>query len=88
MVEPLITGWPPRLSDVPVIAPQIGRFPMLVLTRKVGEKIRIGNDVVLTVVKCRSNTIKLAIEAPLDVTIFRDELSQKPAEESMATKQL
>ena len=79
-VEPFLTGWPPRRFDAPVIAPQIGRYPMLVLTRKIGEKIWIGNHVVLTVVKCGSNNIKLAIEAPLDVTIVRDELCRKPEE--------
>ena len=77
-------GWPPRLSDVPVIVPQIGRFLMLVLTRKVGEKIRIGDNIVVTVMKCGSSSTKIAFEAPLEVRILRDELPQKPAEELMA----
>ena len=57
---------------------------MLVLTRKIGEKIRIGEEVVLTIVKCRGNTVKLGFEAPADVKIERDELPQKTADEFMA----
>jgi carbon storage regulator len=47
---------------------------MLVLSRKVGSSIRIGNDIVLTVVKIDRNQVRLGIEAPLDVTILRQEL--------------
>jgi carbon storage regulator len=47
---------------------------MLVLSRKVGSSIRIGNDVVLTVVKIDRNQVRLGIEAPLNVTILRQEL--------------
>lgn len=47
---------------------------MLVLSRKVGSSIRIGNDIVLTVVKIDRNQVRLGIEAPLNVTILRQEL--------------
>ncbi len=47
---------------------------MLVLSRKVGSSIRIGNDIVLTVVKIDRNQVRLGIEAPLNVTIIRQEL--------------
>jgi carbon storage regulator CsrA len=52
---------------------------MLVLTRKLGEKILIGDNVVLTVVEIRSGTIRLGIDAPQDVSIRRAELSAPPA---------
>ncbi len=47
---------------------------MLVLTRKLGEKLYIGNDIVITVVEIRSGQIRLGIEAPRDIEIMREEL--------------
>ncbi|MEM8678065.1 MAG: carbon storage regulator [Planctomycetota bacterium] len=48
---------------------------MLVLTRKQGEQIRIGDDVVLTVVRVKGQAIRLGIEAPQDVRVVRGELT-------------
>ena len=48
---------------------------MLVLTRKLGEKIHIGPNITITVVDVKSNQIRVGIDAPMDVTIFRAELS-------------
>ena len=47
---------------------------MLVLSRKVGSSILIGNEVLLTVVKIDRNQVRLGIEAPLDMKILRREL--------------
>lgn len=46
----------------------------LVLTRKHGEKITIGNDVVITVVSIRGSKVQLDIAAPKDMPIMRAEL--------------
>jgi len=46
---------------------------MLVLTRKVGESIHIGGDVVLTVLEVRPSRIRLGVAAPLSVRIQRAE---------------
>jgi carbon storage regulator len=51
---------------------------MLVLSRKVGERIHIGNDVVLTVVAIDGHRIRLGVEAPGDVPIRREELADRP----------
>ena len=48
---------------------------MLVLSRKLGERIVIGDSIVLTVVKIDRNQIRLGIEAPANVAIFREEIS-------------
>jgi len=48
---------------------------MLVLSRKLGEKILIGDSIVLTVVKIDRNQIRLGIEAPSEVAIYREEIS-------------
>lgn len=48
---------------------------MLVLSRKLGEKILIGDDIVLTVVKIDRNQIRLGIEAPGTVPVYREEIA-------------
>ncbi len=50
---------------------------MLVLTRKVGETIRIGKDITITVVECDGNHIKLGIDAPRSVAVHREEIYRK-----------
>ena len=47
---------------------------MLVLSRKLGEKIYIGENVCITVVDIDRGKIRLGIEAPRDVPIYRQEL--------------
>jgi carbon storage regulator CsrA len=47
---------------------------MLVLGRKVGEKIHIGSDITITVLLARGNKIRLGIEAPESVPVLRAEL--------------
>jgi carbon storage regulator len=47
---------------------------MLLLTRRIGEKIIIGNNITVVVVGKNGNQIKIGIEAPKDVNIRREEL--------------
>ena len=47
---------------------------MLVLSRKPGEKIVIGDNIVLTVIEICRGKVRLGIEAPKDVKVMRDEL--------------
>jgi carbon storage regulator len=47
---------------------------MLVLSRKLNEKIVIGDGIVITVVKVDRNQVRLGIEAPGDVPVFREEI--------------
>ena len=51
---------------------------MLVLSRKSGEKILIGPNVTITIVRIGPNTVRLGIDAPRDMNIIREELSQSP----------
>lgn len=53
---------------------------MLVLSRKLGEKVVIGENIVLTVVKIDRNQIRLGIEAPGNVSIYREEIAPKKSE--------
>jgi carbon storage regulator len=51
---------------------------MLVLSRKLGEKIYINDNICITVVDIDRGKIRLGIEAPRDVPIFRQELVAQP----------
>ena len=48
---------------------------MLVLTRKPQEKIQIGDNITITVIKTKGKTVRLGIEAPSDVNVLRGELT-------------
>lgn len=47
---------------------------MLVLTRKVGESVRIGDDIRLTIVRIRGDQIRFRINTPNDVAVYREEV--------------
>jgi len=49
---------------------------MLVLTRKEGEKIHIGADIILTVLEVKGNRVRLGIDAPGDGRVLRAELAE------------
>lgn len=53
---------------------------MLVLSRKVEEKIHIGDDITITVVRVKGQTVKLGIEAPRDMRVRRGEHVQADVE--------
>lgn len=58
---------------------------MLVLTRKLGENIRIGDTVKVTVLEVRGTQVKLGIEAPPEVGVHREEIYARIQEENRRT---
>ena len=54
---------------------------MLVLSRKEAERIRLGDSIVLTIVRVSGDKVRLGIEAPPDVIVLREELKphERPA---------
>ncbi|MEO3935395.1 carbon storage regulator CsrA [Dermatophilaceae bacterium Soc4.6] len=50
---------------------------MLVLSRRVGESIAIGDDVVVTVLEVRGDVVRIGIAAPRSVTVHRSELLEE-----------
>ena len=53
---------------------------MLVLTRKLGQQIQIGDEITLTVLRVHGQTVRFGIQAPEDIKVLRHELtSQTPA---------
>jgi len=55
---------------------------MLVLSRKLNEKIVIDGGIVVTVVKIEGGQVRLGIEAPRDVKVFREEILETSKRES------
>lgn len=59
---------------------------MLVLSRKTSERILIGDDIAITVVRIGPNSVRIGIEAPKSMNIVREELcnfSSKKSEENL-----
>lgn len=54
---------------------------MLILTRKLGENIRIGDSIKITIVEVRSGQVKLGIEAPPEIKVHREEIYVRLKEE-------
>ena len=47
---------------------------MLILSRKVDEKIKIGTDITLTIIEVHGDQVKVGVEAPKNVKVFRQEV--------------
>ena len=47
---------------------------MLVLSRKVGERILIGDDIVVTIVRISQGTVRIGVEAPRQTSVVREEV--------------
>lgn len=50
---------------------------MLILSRKIGEAIIIGDNVSVTVLSCAGRTIRLGIDAPKEISVHREEIYYK-----------
>ncbi len=55
---------------------------MLVLTRKIGEGIIIGDDVTITIVELKGGNVRIGIDAPRDKRIYRQEIYNRIVEEN------
>lgn len=50
---------------------------MLILTRKAGESLHLGDDITITVFSVQGKLVKLGINVPDDMTVYRDEVYQR-----------
>ena len=60
---------------------------MLILTRRVGETLMIGDDVTITVLSAKGSNIRIGINAPKEVAVHREEIYQKIANQQREEKQ-
>jgi carbon storage regulator len=61
---------------------------MLILTRKIGENITIGDSIKIYVIDIRGKQVRLGIEAPIDTAIYREEIYQEILEENRLAAQI
>lgn len=57
---------------------------MLILTRRVGESLIIGDDVNVTVLGIKGNQVRIGVNAPRDVSVHREEIYQRIQQEAEA----
>jgi len=57
---------------------------MLILTRRVGETLMIGDDVTVTVLGVKGNQVRIGVNAPRDVTVHREEIYERIKREQAA----
>lgn len=57
---------------------------MLILTRRIGETLMIGDDVSVTVLNVKGNQVRLGVNAPKNVEVHREEIYQRIQEELKA----
>lgn len=58
---------------------------MLILTRRVGEALVIGDDVTLTVLGVKGNQVRIGVNAPKEVTVHRQEILERDAAAASAS---
>ena len=61
---------------------------MLILTRRVGETVVIGNNVTVTVLGVKGNQVRLGVKAPKDVSVHREEIFERILNEQKEQQQI
>jgi carbon storage regulator len=61
---------------------------LLILTRKVGEAVAIGDDIQVSIVEIKGTQVKLGIQAPKSIEVHREEIYQKIQEENRRAAQV
>lgn len=57
---------------------------MLILSRKIDQKIKIGADITLSIIEIRGDQVKIGVEAPKSVKVFRQEVLEAIQSENIA----
>jgi carbon storage regulator len=57
---------------------------MLVLTRRPGESIVVGDNIVVTVIEIKGGQVRIGIDAPRDVDVYREEIYEQVRQENLS----
>jgi carbon storage regulator len=57
---------------------------MLVITRKAGDRVQIGDDITVTLLEITGSSVRLGIDAPAEIAVYRHEILQAVKEENLA----
>lgn len=58
---------------------------MLVLTRRPGESIVVGQDIVVTVIEIKGGQVRIGIDAPRDIDVYREEIYEQVRQENLSS---
>lgn len=61
---------------------------MLVITRKLGERITIGDDIVITLIEIKGSQARIGIEAPREISIHRQEIFDRIRQENLNSSKI
>jgi carbon storage regulator len=60
---------------------------MLVITRKAGDRVQIGDDITVTLLEISGSSVRLGIDAPAEVAVYRHEILQAVKDENRAASE-
>jgi carbon storage regulator len=61
---------------------------MLILTRKLGERITIGDDISVTLLEIKGSQVRLGIEAPKGISIYRQEIYERIRQQNLRASEV